>query len=121
MIELLEGVPDNVIAARAVGRVTRYDYDAILIPRVEATAKKHQKIRLYYEIGATFTGMEPGGMWQDVGVGVRSWTRWGRVAAVTEVVWIAYVVNAFRFLMPGQARVFSTIQKETARAWVAAP
>ena len=49
-------VPDNVVAARAVGqRVTRQDNDAVLIPRVEATAKR--KIRCYYETGADFVGM----------------------------------------------------------------
>lgn len=32
MIKILRGFPDNVIAASAVGRVTRRDYEALLIP-----------------------------------------------------------------------------------------
>ena len=51
MIKVLEGFRDDVIAVCAVGRVTRQDYDTVLIPQVEATAKKHPKIRCYYEIG----------------------------------------------------------------------
>ena len=121
MIKILEGFPDNVIAASTVGRVTRQDYEAVLIPRVEETAKKHSKIRCYYEIGADFSGMEPGAVWEDFRVGVEYWTRWERVAVVTDVTWIAHVVSAFRFLMPGQIRVFPTSEKETARAWVGAP
>ena len=43
MIKILEGFADNVIAASAIGRVKREDYKAVLIPRVEAIAKKHPK------------------------------------------------------------------------------
>jgi hypothetical protein len=121
MIKILEGFPDNVIAVSAVGRLARQDYEAVLTPRVEATAKKHPKIRCYYEIGADFSGMTPGAVWEDFRVGVDYWRRWERVAVVTDVTWIAHVVNALRFLLPGQIRIFPTGEKEAARAWVGAP
>jgi SpoIIAA-like len=121
MIKILEDFPDNVVAVSAIGRVTREDYEAVLIPRVEAAAKRHPKIRCYYEIGADFAGMEPGAVWEDFRVGVEYWTRWERVAAVTDVAWIAHVVNTFRFLIPGQVRVFPTKDMEAARTWVQAP
>ncbi len=118
MIKILEGFPDNVIAASAVGRVMREDYEAVLIPQVEATAKRHPKIRCYYEIGTDFAGMEPGAVWEDFKVGVGYWVRWERVAVVTDVAWIAHVASAFRFLMPAQLRVFPTGENKAARAWV---
>ena len=121
MIRLLEGFPDNVVAASAGGRITRQDYDAILIPCIEATAKRYEKIRCYYEIGADFASMEAGAAWEDFKVGVEYWMRWERIAAVTDVAWIAHAMNALRFLMPGQLRVFPVSEKEAARAWVAAP
>jgi SpoIIAA-like len=121
MIRILEGFADNVIAASAIGRVTREDYEAVLIPRVGTIAKKHPKIRCYYEIGTDFAGMEPGAVWEDFRVGVEYWMRWERVAVVTDVAWITHVVNAFRFLMPGHLRVFPTGEKETARSWIEAP
>ncbi len=121
MIEILEGFPDNVVAASSVGRITRQDYDAVLIPRVEATAKRHPNIRCYYEISTDFAGMEPGAVWEDFRLGVEYWTRWERVAVVTDVVWIAHAVNAFRVLMPGRTRLFATGEKAMARAWIVAP
>ena len=121
MIKILEGFPDNVVAASASGTITRHDYDAVLIPQVESTAKRHPKIRCYYEIGADFAGMEPRAIWEDFRVAAEYWIRWERVAVVTDVVWIAHVVNVFRFLMPGEIRVFPLSGKETARAWIAAP
>ena len=65
--------------------------------------------------------MEPGAVWEDFRVGVEYWTRWERVAVVTDVTWIANVVNALRFLLPGQIRVFPIDEKETAHDWVGVP
>ena len=121
MIQILEGFPETVVAVSAVGRVTRQDYETILVPHVEAAAKRHRKISFYYEIGPDFAGMEPAAMWEDFRVGVGYWTRWGRIAVITEVPWIAQLVNAFRFLMPGQIRVFPSSEKAAARTWVEAP
>ena len=121
MIKILEGFRDDVIAASAIGRVTRPDYDTVLIPLIEATAKRHPKIRCYFEISMDFDGMTPGAVWEDFRVGMEYRTRWERVAAVTDVAWIAHAVNAFRFLMPGQTRVFPTSEKDAARAWIEAP
>lgn len=121
MMKLLEGFPDNVVAAAASGHVTRQDYDQILVPRVTAAAKNHAKIRCYYELGPDFAGMEPGAAWEDFVLGVEYLTRWERIAAVTDVAWIAHALNAFRFMMPGQMRVFPTSEKAAARDWVTAP
>jgi hypothetical protein len=56
MIEHLAGFPDNVVAFVCKGRVTKADYDAVLIPTVLNTLKKHQKVRLYYETAPDFAG-----------------------------------------------------------------
>ena len=80
MIEIIEGFADNVVAARAVGRVTREDYELVLIPRVAAAARVHPKLRCYYEISGDFASMAPGAMWEDFKIGVEYWTRWERIA-----------------------------------------
>ncbi len=121
MIKILEGFPNHVVAASATGRVTRQDYDAVLIPQVEITAKSHPKIRCYYHIGMDFAGMGPGAVWEDFRIGVEYWMRWERVAVVTDVTWISHVVTALRLLMPGQVRVYPLSEQDTARAWVSAP
>jgi hypothetical protein len=121
VIAILEGFPDDVVAARAVGQVTRQDYASVLIPRVEVAARRHEKLRCYYEIGGDFTGMKAGAIWADLRIGVEYWTRWERVAVVTDHAWVKRAVNVFRFLMPGQARVYPTNEKAKACAWLEAP
>jgi SpoIIAA-like len=120
MIEILAGFPDNVVAAAARGVVTRSDYQQILVPRVEQALARHRKVRFYYELGREFSGMEGGAMWEDFKVGMEHITRWERIAVVSDVEWIRHGVNAFRFLMPGNIRVFPTSEAAGARDWIAA-
>src|SRR5215469_16946320 len=108
MINEIEGFPDSVVALMAKGQLTKQDYDQVLIPKVEAAMERHRKIRLYYELGSQFSGIDAGAAWEDFKVGVEHLTRWERAAIVTDVDWIRHMVDAFRFLMPGQLRVFTT-------------
>jgi hypothetical protein len=118
MIECIETFPDNVVGLVAKGHVTKEDYEKVLIPRVEAALKGHDKVRLYYELGSEFSGIDAGAAWEDLKVGVEHFTRWERMAVVTDVEWIRHMVNVFRFLMPGQMRVFATAKTAEARAWI---
>lgn len=120
MIETVTGFPDNVIAFAAKGRVSKQDYDAVLTPAIEAALQKHEKIRCYYDLGTQFSGMDAGAAWEDFKLGIGHLTRWEKVAVVTDVDWIRNTMNAFRFLMPGEIRVFPTSQTAEAKAWIAA-
>lgn len=119
MIELLQGFPDHVLAVKADGRVAREDYQAVLIPAAEDALRRHEKIRLYYQIGSDFAGIDPGAVWEDLKIGVEHLTRWERVAVVTEVDWMRHLVGALGFLMPGELRVFTLNEDAKARTWVA--
>jgi hypothetical protein len=58
MIEILEGFPGNVIAATVKGRLTRSDYEDVLIPKAEAVFSGRTRARCYYEVGSQFTGVD---------------------------------------------------------------
>jgi len=120
MIEIDRSVPDNVVAAVAHGRVTRDDYTKDLIPAIENAFRRHDKVRCYYELGSGFSGFDAGAMWEDFKIGLGHLSGWERVAVVTDVDWIRHAVNGFRFLMPGEIRVFPTAEAADARAWIAA-
>ncbi|MEZ5830527.1 MAG: STAS/SEC14 domain-containing protein [Dongiaceae bacterium] len=118
MIEKLEGFPSNVVAFACKGQVTQRDYERVLIPAVEQALKQHEKVRIYYQIGADFSGIDPGAMWQDFKVGMGHLLRWERIAVVTEVEWIRHTMNIFSFLVPGEVRTFHSDQAAEARDWI---
>ena len=118
MIQLLEGFPDDVVACAARGRVTKADYDGVLIPRVEQALSRNSKIRCYYQLGSDFSTFEPGAMWEDAKIGLEHLKQWERVAVVTDVEWLRLATNAFRFLMPGSVRVFPIAEAAEAKRWI---
>lgn len=118
MIEILEGFPENVLAAAAKGRVTKQDYETVLSPRVQRILATHQKLRCYYEIGIAFSGMAPSAVIEDFRLGMKYRSQWERVAVVTDIGWVKTTVIAFRFLISGEIRVFPLSQTEEAKRWV---
>lgn len=118
MIELMTGFPANVVALACHGQVTRRDYEADLVPAVEATLKTPGKVRLYYETAADFTGIEAGAVLEDVKVGLDHLGRWERIALVSDVEWIRIAARTFGFLFPGRLRVFGQGEAPEARAWI---
>lgn len=120
MIKHLTDFPDNVLAFVCRGHVTKQDYDTVLVPAVAQALKRHGKARLYYEIGSDFTGIDPGAVWEDFKVGMESFTRWERMAVVTDVDWIKNAARFFGFMMPGELRIFPASDAAKARAWIVA-
>ena len=116
MIEIIKGLPRNVVGIAVKGRVTMRDCREVLIPAMEKRLQRHDKIRLYYELGSRF----PGAAWDDLDIGIERAVRCERVAIVTDIAWVRLTVKALRFLIPGEIRVFATIQVPEGRAWIAA-
>lgn len=119
MIEQLKDFPANVMAFVCKGRVTKEDYETVLVPAVSAALKKHDKVRLYYETAGDFSGIDPGAVFTDFKVGMEHFTRWERIAVVTDVDWIKHTMQFFSFMMPAQMKIFPLSQAATARTWIA--
>ena len=114
MIEIVEGLPDNVVGIVAKGRVTRKDCSDVLLPAVEKARDWHHRLRLYYEIRTRY----PGAAWEEIGLGTGQAVPWERVAIVSDTAWIRHAVTALRLVLPGEIRVFVTSQIPEALAWI---
>ncbi len=121
VIEMLTGFHDNIVAFKCHGRVTKDDYDKVLIPEVEKCLKEHEKLRIYYEFAPDFDGIDPGAAWEDTKVGFSHFLRWERVAVVTDAEWIKQTMKFFGFLMPAEVRAFALAEAGQAREWIAEP
>jgi hypothetical protein len=115
MIEIIKELPDNVVGILARGRVTNEECDNVLRPAMERSLKRHCKLRLYYEVGSRF----PGAGWDDLDVAIDHLPQWERIAVVTDTAWVRQTVNALRFLLASEVRVFTTLEAEEGRAWIA--
>jgi SpoIIAA-like len=120
MIELLPGLPANVIGAEAVGHVETADYRDVLEPAVTAALAGHDKLRLLYVLGERFEGFSAGASWEDTKVGIGHWGAWERIAVVTDRDWIAHTVKVLGWMLPGDVRVFALAERDEAVTWVSA-
>src|SRR5579863_4821908 len=116
MIELIKELPDNVVGIVTRGRVTNEECDDILRPAMEKSLRRHNKVRLYYEVGSRF----PGAGWDDLDIAIDHLPQWERIAVVTNTTWVRQTVNALRFLIASEVRVFTTFESDEGRAWIAA-
>ncbi|MDE2148936.1 MAG: STAS/SEC14 domain-containing protein [Gammaproteobacteria bacterium] len=119
MLKPIAKLPHGVVGFTAKGRVTAQDYESILIPAMESALKTRKKLRCLYHLGPDFSDFSAGALWEDATLGLRTRNVWEKIAIISDVGWIRTAVNAFRFALPGQIRVFSNQQLADAKAWIA--
>ena len=78
MIKQFTDFPGNVVAFACQGRVTKADYDAVLVPAVTNALRTHNKLRLLLrnqrEISLSST---PAAAWEDFKVGMQEFHAMG--------------------------------------------
>ncbi|MEJ2542074.1 MAG: STAS/SEC14 domain-containing protein [Gemmatimonadota bacterium] len=121
MLQLIPGLPEQVLGLEATGKVGAEDYRDVLVPALEEKLRRHRRARLLYVLGEEFDGYTGGGAWEDAKVGMKHLTAFERVAVVTESDWVWNLVQAFGFAIPGEVRLFGLDGMDEAREWVAEP
>jgi hypothetical protein len=117
MFKFIEGLPPDVMAIEASGKVTHEDYRNTLIPKAEAMMGKGP-IRMLYVIGRDFTGFELEALWDDSAFGFRHWRDFSRIAVVTDHAWMSAMVNMFKPFFHGEVRLFRLAELPAAKDWI---
>ena len=120
MIRVMQDMPDNVIGLEAQGKVTREDYEATILPQIEAKQREFEKIRLMYVLGDDFEGYTPGAMWEDAGLAFKRPGAWERIAVVSDSETLRKAMSLVSWMVPGEVKVYSLSQSNDARNWVMA-
>ncbi len=120
MLDRITDLPGNVVGIVAKGKLTKDDYEKVLIPAVDQALQDHEKIRLLYVLGGEFDGLTAGAVWDDTKVGFSHITKWEKIAVVTDKDWVRHSIDIFGYLMPGEVKGFTADEESMARTWVAA-
>jgi len=120
MFQAIDGLPDHVVALRAVGKVTGEDYHAVLEPAVARATAGDAKARLLMVLGADFEGYDLGAVAADAGVGLGHMGSFERIAVVTDEGWVQHAIGLFGRMIPGEVRLFPDAEEAAARTWIAA-
>ena len=118
MIEVLDS-PATVLAVRAVGKLTKEDYESVLEPAVERMVAAQGELRAVVVVGDEFDAMAPGAAWEDTKFGLAHWGKWKRCAVVTDKDWVEHSVGILGWMMPGEVKVFEEDHLDDAIEWAA--
>jgi len=117
MFTFIGGLPPDVMAIEASGKVTHEDYRDTLIPKAEAMMAKGP-IRMLYVIGKEFTGFELEALWDDSVFGLKHWYDCSHIAVVTDHAPIGAMVNMFKPFFHGEVRLFRLAELPAAKDWI---
>src|ERR1043165_9449526 len=118
MLEKLQGLPSGIEAVRAVGRLSKADYEVVLEPLLQRVRREGRHVRFLYEFGPEFEGLTPGAAWEDAKVGLRYMRLFEACAIVTDHGWIRDATKLASFLMPCPVRVFANRDRAAAIDWL---
>lgn len=118
MITHLTDVPANVVAFRATGEVTKDDYDKVVIPAIDALVAKQDSINFLLIVDTAMKNFTIGALLKDLGVGLKHFTKWHKMAIVSEEADVIKFTDYFSYIAPGEAKGFDHSRIEEAKQWV---
>ncbi len=117
-VTVLEGFPNDVLALEVHGRLHAVDYDEVIEPLVEEKLKRHDKLKLLIVVGKDFEGATVGAGWEDMKLGLRHFTRYDKLALVTDLHWLRNSARLFGPFMPGQVHTYPLFKRDLAEDWI---
>jgi stage II sporulation SpoAA-like protein len=121
MIELLPDMPEGVTGIRVSGRL-RGDELREVRPAIEEMVKTGE-IRIVEVIASDYEGFGPGGLVEDIKLGLGAvlphHSAFRRIAVVSDKEWVAHTMHAFAWMVPGELAVFGLDELERAKEWAA--
>ncbi|MBC8242367.1 MAG: STAS/SEC14 domain-containing protein [Alphaproteobacteria bacterium] len=117
-LELIEGLPADVVALEARGILTSQDYQNTLTPLIKERLKSHDKLKLLCVLGKEFEAISGGALWDDARLGIVHYFDFSRIAIVSDIGWIRNSVKLFAPLMAAHVHVFREAELEEAKSWI---
>ena len=121
MIEVLEDMPEGVTGIRVSGRVGGEELREFK-PVMDKLSKSGE-IRIVEVIASDYEGFGPRGFVEDVklGFGTVLPHHWAfkRIAVVSDKDWVAHVLHALAWMIPGELAIFGLDELERAKKWAA--
>lgn len=121
MLERIENLPPDVLGLRANGKVTKTDYEQVVLPLLENARREGRRLRFVYQLGPEFGGFTPGAAWEDFRIGLQYLRLFERCAVVTNIDWVRTATRSVAPLMPCPVRVFGNEAFQEAIDWLTSP
>ena len=119
MIEQLESLPEDILGFRAAGEITAEDYTDVLKPAIDAVLRRGEDVRIVL-VFDDWSGMTGAAVWEDLKMGIERFTKWKRIALVTDIEWMRHATSLFGWMTPGDVKSFALADLDAAITWAEA-
>jgi SpoIIAA-like len=121
MIEVLSDMPQGVTGFRVSGRLRGEDLRAFA-PHMSELLKGGE-IRIVEVVGSDYEGFGPGGLSEDLKLGLgalfKHHANFKRIAVVSDKEWVGHTLHALAWMVPGELAFFGLDELESAKEWAA--
>lgn len=117
MIQRISSLPDTMVGFRAVGEVTKDDFDQIVIPAVKEIVEKTGQLNYMLVIDTSLQNFTAGAWIKDAILGIKNLTKWHRAAIVSDSEAIKKFTDFFSILIPGEFKGFDHESLQEAIDW----
>jgi hypothetical protein len=117
MIEMLTGLPANVVGFKLSGKLHDADYKTF-VPQVDAAIAKEGKVRILAWFH-DFHGWDARALWDDIKFSTTHCTKIERIALVGEKAWEKWMATVCKPFTMAKVRYFDAPEVEAAKAWLA--
>jgi len=121
MIEVLQDMPEGVTGIRVSGRLRGDDLREFK-PAMEGMVNTDE-IRIVEVIASDYEGFGPGGLVEDLKLGLGALfhhhSAFKRIAVVTDKEWAVHMLHALAWMVPGELALFGLDELERAKEWAA--
>ena len=118
MIQKLSGVADYVAGFSVSGKVTRDDYETVVVPEVDKIVKQHGHIHFLLVLNTDVGNFTPGAWMKDALLGVKHLSKWKKMAIVSDQKGVEKITDIISPVIPGESKGFSLDELEQAKTWV---
>jgi SpoIIAA-like len=118
VIEKLKDLPGGIDGVRAIGKISKEDYEQVFVPLLDEARREGRHIRFLYQVGPDFEGFTPGAAWEDAKIGLHFLRLFDGCAIVTDLAWIRELTRLAGFFMPCPVSVFSNTEFAGAVDWL---
>jgi len=118
MLQFINDLPDHVVGIRATGEVNKDDYERVLIPHLEELAKRQGGINYLLVLETDVQNFSAAAWFEDFKLGLKNFTKWNKVAIVTDQASVEWLSDVFRHFIPGNSKGYKLSELEDAIRWV---
>jgi hypothetical protein len=118
MINFINHLPEKVIGIEVTSDITKEEYDVKVVPKMNELANTQGEINYLIVLKTDISAFDAGVWWDDFKMALNHFTKWDKVAIVTDHEMIKTVTHLFGFAFPGEHKTFKLAEYENALTWV---